>query len=278
MIDIVTVCAGKDLENITTCIESLQKNLNVNNIYIITNDISQVPKLNQVIAIDENEIITSEKLDELKKIHFPYFTSRFGWYLQQFLKMEFSRSPYCQGDYLIWDADTILLKKINFHDGEKIIFTKGKEKLNKYYVSTYTKLLGIPEGESFSLISQHLYIDNNIMKNMLYEIESKFSCYFGSAILNNIEGNSPSLFSEYETYANYYIYKKNSYEIIDREWFRHAAAICKFGSSLKTIAEKFPNCDYVAMEKFDRTPKGKIKGIIKYYNYKMKNIFKSLSQ
>ncbi|MEQ2025039.1 DUF6492 family protein [Xenorhabdus szentirmaii] len=273
MIDVVTVCAGKDLENITTCIVALKKNLDINNIYVITNDISRVPDLDSVIAINENDIISYEQIERLKKIDFPYSNHRFGWYFQQFLKMEFARSIYCQGDYLIWDADTILLKKINFHENESVLFTKGEEQLNNHYVSTYQKLLGVKKTFSFSLISQHLFVNRAIMLRMLDEIENRHKDNFCEAILSNIDGDSPSLFSEYETYVNYYAQINPCYRVIERKWFRHAAAICGFGSGLNVISKKFPDCDYVAMEKFDITFKGKLKGIIKYLHYKLKNYF-----
>lgn len=273
MIDVVTVCAGKDLENIATCIQSLNKNLEVSNIYVITNDIKRVPKLENVIAVDENNIINREQIEQLKKIKFPYSKERFGWYLQQFLKMKFAQSQYCQGDYLIWDADTILLKKINFHEQDCVLFTKGEEKLNHYYIDTFKKLLAIENTFSFSVISQHLFVNKNVMLSMLSEIEKIHNIDFCQAILTNIKGDSSSLFSEYETYINYYAHIATNYRVIKRTWFRNAAAICKFGSNLDLISKKFPNCDYIAMEKFDTTFIGNIKGKIKYLQYKFKNHF-----
>ncbi|MTB67308.1 hypothetical protein GKR48_10805 [Providencia sp. wls1943] len=273
MIDVVTVCAGKDLENISTCIQSLNKNLDINTIYVITNDTNAVPKLKNVIAIDENQIISRNKVIDLKKIAFPFYEKRFGWYYQQFLKMEFSRSKYCTGNYLIWDADTILLKRINFFDQNLSIFTKGKEKLNENYVNTYKKILGIENKFTYSLISQHLFVKKDIMQKMIIKIEDRFNNYFAEAILKNITGNSPSLFSEYETYVNYYASVSSDYRIVERKWFRNAAAVCDFGSDLNTIADRFTDCDYVAMEKFDTTFKGKLKGTLKYYFYKSKQLF-----
>lgn len=270
MIDIVTVCAGKDLENIATCIHSLNKNLKVGTIYVITNNINAVPPIDNVVSIDENDIISKQAVDELKKIKFPYSEKRFGWYFQQFLKMEFSRSKYCKNDYLIWDADTILLKNISFINDNKILFTSGEEKLNSHYVDTYKKLLKIEQHFSFSLISQHLFVNKNVMIEMLNKIENLHHFYFADAILKNINGDSYSLFSEYETYINYFANTRTNYQLIKRSWFRNAASICKFGSSLEKISRTFPDCDYVAMEKFDTTLKGKIKGLIKYVIYKLR--------
>ncbi|EJV2652404.1 hypothetical protein N6393_004046 [Vibrio vulnificus] len=270
MIDIVTVCAGKDLENIESCIFALKNNISFNNIYVITNDVSRVPITDNVVAINENDIISEERIKNLKSIKFPYYQTRFGWYFQQFLKMEFARSSYCQGDYLIWDADTILLKKIHFSDGSKAIFTKGEEKLNPFYVENYKKLLKINKTFSFSLISQHLFVDRLVMITMLEEIERVYNgCDFCEAVLNTIEGDSPSLFSEYETYTNFYANLNKPYLIVERKWFRHAAAICGFGARLEVISRKFFDCDYVAMEKFDLTFKGRCKGWLRYLLYRI---------
>jgi hypothetical protein len=270
MIDVVTVCAGDDLMNIESCISSINANLSVNKVYVITNDIDRVPICHNVVAVDENEIISHDKVSLLRKIDFPFCETRFGWYFQQFLKMSFARSVYCKGDYLIWDADTILLKRIDFFDNDVAFFTKGEEELNTFYVNTYQKLLGIDVAFSFSLISQHLYVNRKVMVMMLNEIERRYEKGdFCQAILNTIEGSSRSLFSEYETYTNYYASLGMPYQIIERRWFRHAASLCKFGSDIVSINKYFYDCDYVAMEKFDLTLKGKFKGIIKYLKYRL---------
>lgn len=268
MHDVITVCAGEDLLNLELCIESLRKNLNFNKCYVITNDTKYVKSRGiDVIAVDENDIISD--ISELRKIDFPHSKERFGWYLQQFLKCEFSRSKFCNGDYLIWDSDTILLKPIQFVSNDCYILTRGREKLHQPYVNTYQSLLNIEKICSFSLISQHLYVDRKIMVEMIQRIEKEFNNKFSYAVLENIKGDNISLFSEYETYGNFLIHKKMKHEIIERKWFRHASSVVGMHTNLGRLSSLFPDCDYVALEKSDASGFARLKGLVRFLEYKL---------
>lgn len=263
MFDVVTVCAGKDIENLNICIESLKKNLSYNNLYVITNDVSSVPNCDGVIAIHDNEILGVELTKQLRNIDFPYAKSRFGWYFQQFLKMEFARSKYCKRDYLIWDADTVLLKSIKF-DEQDHVFTKGLEKIHPHYKVNFIKLLGLKYSFDFSMISQHMFIRKHCMVNLLEAVELRFSLPFSEAVLKNIEGDNISLFSEYEFYANYVASIGDQYKIIERSWFRNASAVVGFNTTYERLSKFFYFCDYVALEKFDQSVFRRVLGSVKY--------------
>ena len=268
MFDIVTVCTGLDLNNIQVCIKGLKENLQFNKIYIITNNTSLVPCEDNVVAIDENDIVSADLANELKNMNVPFFPKRFGWYYQQFLKIEFSRSKYCDSDYLIWDADTILLKPIVFMDNGNYLYTQGNEVLNKPYVDTFKTLLGLDYYYSTSMISQHLYVNRNVMINMINDVEIRHGKCFSIAVLESLQGDTPSLFSEYETYINYHAAKNiNNIQTIERVWFRNAAAICGFNAQYSELKAKFKSCDFVALEKFDLTFKGKLKAYLKYLKF-----------
>lgn len=273
--DILTVCAGSDLINIELCIKALKVHTKVENIYVVTNDVSQVPEIENVFAIDECDIIPRDDILKIKNTIAPYFPERSGWYLQQFLKMAFVNSQYCKGNYLIWDADTIILKDILF-DSERTSFTLGKEKLNMDYANTYRSIFSEDFIFHSSMISQQIYVKKAVMKELIEEIESRTKLLFYFGILNNLKGSSPSLFSEYETYANYYANRyPNDYIISERFWFRNAAAICGFNPTYLELKAVFPECDYVALEKFDTSHVGKIKGYIRFIKMKVSNIFMS---
>jgi hypothetical protein len=271
MFDIVTVCAGADLKNILLCIQGLKRNLIFNKLYVITNQPDLVPIDDQVVAIHEKELISSKTIDRLRNIDLPFFPKRFGWYLQQFLKMEFSRSKFCKKDYLIWDADTILLQPISFKKGNRVIFSKGSEKLNYHYIHNFKRLLKLEPIFNNSMISQHLFVDKNVMVELMETTENNFNIDFVSAVMNNLEGDTPSLFSEYETYCNFYANKyPDKYFLVERNWFRNAAAVVGFTPAFSTLKIMFSKCEYIALEKFDCNKMGQFKGLLKFLLYKIK--------
>ena len=75
--------------------------------------------------IDELDVIKGITIEEIKS----YLkekgadSTRAGWYFQQFLKMAFSLRHDCDKYYVIWDADTILLRPFEAlgHDGRALI-------------------------------------------------------------------------------------------------------------------------------------------------------------
>ena len=52
-------------------------------------------------------------VDDLKKVNLPFFPKRAGWYYQQLLKLAISNVENISENYVVLDADTIILKKIN---------------------------------------------------------------------------------------------------------------------------------------------------------------------
>lgn len=273
MIDIVSVCAGRDLENFALCYQAALKHIEFDKFYVITNS----PELfvfesESLVVIDENEIYSLDVINEIKDMKLYGFPDRAGWYLQQFLKMEFSRTKYCDKNYLIWDADTIVLKDMAFFSGNNYVFSEGKEKINMPYFKNYECLMQEKAKTKKSMISQHMIIDRNIMQELINEIEKRFLSCFPISVLGNISGDSKSLFSEYETYFNYYVSKKTNYEIVERIWFRNAAAVVGYNPNYKTLKLFFPDCEYVALEKFDTTLKGRLKGLLKFAFFLMKRL------
>ena len=122
-----------------------------------------------------------------------------------------------------------------------------------------------------SMISQHLFVKKNVMISLLEVIEARTSDSFYNGIVKNLTGNSPSLFSEYETYINYHLAieeEKVSFRTV--RWFRHAAAICGFSPSYCTLKKVFGDAKYVALEKFDLTAKGRLKSYVRFFIYKFK--------
>lgn len=158
--------------------------------------------------IDEDTII---KLADIKMIISDYTNgdlkavSRAGWYLQQFIKMQYAL--FCEDEYyLIWDSDTIPLHTVDMMSNNKPIFHMKDEHHQPYFDTIY-KLLGTELQENKkSFISEHMLIKCSVMRELIETIELKDSIVgktWYEKVLRSISTKDImySGFSEYETYG-----------------------------------------------------------------------------
>lgn len=73
----------------------------------------------RVHIIHEEDLLNGWTKDRISKFPVVGFPARTGWYIQQFLKMGFSQKTK-DADYLIWDADTIILKPIKIKKWKQV--------------------------------------------------------------------------------------------------------------------------------------------------------------
>jgi hypothetical protein len=105
-----------------------------------------------VHVINETEILPPS-LSDIANWSVDNFPARAGWYYQQFLKLGFARTPIAQERFIIWDADTIPMRKMSVFDGDKLIFTRGYE-FHTPYFETNQLLIGVNRTnyENFSAV------------------------------------------------------------------------------------------------------------------------------
>jgi hypothetical protein len=256
--NMILVVAGEDYKNIEIVIENSNKYIAPDMIYIITpleclnKNIYIKNKYQNVNLINENEILPIEQVS-FDSIALPGFPNRKYWYYQQFLKMAFSYSKYCNHEhYLIWDADTIPLNKINFiSNTEQIYLTTSNSEYHGEYFNNIKKIFKDINIYEKSFISQHLYVNINHMKEIIEHLGSIENHNWTNNLLSQLSGNSISLFSEYETYCNYVLNKyPDQYKIIKRKWFRRGAFIVKGIGNIDNLSEYY---DYIAIEKTDKS-------------------------
>jgi len=158
-----------------------------------------------VFLLDANTLVPGMTLAELEQLDFSYFPERAGWYYQQFNKLAFGLLPRDSNHYLIWDADTIPLKPMDFFTEDGCVWFNGSDEFHLPYFENYARLLGHGADREFSFISEHMVVDCRILKEMLGAIEQRFTGTGGWAwkIMHNLAGNDISLFSEYETYGHF---------------------------------------------------------------------------
>lgn len=214
MFNVIIPAAYKDFEFLQKTIKYVSLNIKPQKIFLIidTRLIKFLPKKVKsntlVKVLDENGLLENLSFDCVKNtlVNHGAPAKRTGWFLQQFIKLGFALSEYCDTDYyLSWDADTLPLRNIEFFTSNgKPIFTKKKEH-NQAYFDTLSKILELGEYADFSYIAEHMMFNKNVMTEMLGDIEK--SPIYGDSwyekIINATDSTNVNSFSEFETYGNF---------------------------------------------------------------------------
>ncbi len=213
-LDVVTACRAADLRILRLTLDGLQRFVPFKQLHVIT-AASNFPRCRRTLGgdvqlLDEDALIPGMTLGKLRRLPLPGFPQGAGWYFQQLLKFTFAfREP---GDdyYLIWDADTIPLRTLEFFDAnDRMLLTTAQEEHLPYF-DTYRRLLRQEPRRECSFISQHMLVQKSVLREMLAAIESNFAGpeQWAWKMMGNLEGGSTNLFSEYEMLGHYL---KNNY-------------------------------------------------------------------
>ena len=211
--DIIVPVTERNFQMLSSVVSHLRKNVSHRNIFLLGQRALQ-EKCSALGCkfIDENRLYG--KLDynavrELTVRRDCYAGWRAGWYLQQFLKMSYSL--VCSDEYyLVWDADTIPVRKIRMFDDEDIPYFDISGEYNRPYFTTLNKVFAyrVKKSNQYSYISEHMIIKTEYMRKLIFEIEENQMLegkYYFEKIMNSIceIDLMHSGFSEFETYGNY---------------------------------------------------------------------------
>lgn len=207
----------RDYSFLKTTIIFVFKYLDPEKIYIVT-DIRfkkflprQILENQRCIVVDENDILEGLTIQRIKEFFSKLGRTKMGagWYFQQFLKMAFAMSDYCDLDYyLSWDSDTVPLREIDFFDKVgKPYFTMKTEHHAPYFV-IIERLLGIVNTNSRSYIAENMMFNKLLMTGLINRINNNKQLEGGTWYEKIIyalepESVSPMGFSEFETYGTY---------------------------------------------------------------------------
>ena len=208
--------------------------------------------------INENFLINVFNIKKLINLRNINAIHRSGWYIQQFLKMQYSK--ICQDEYyLIWDSDTIPVKKVKmFNNFRKPLFDV-KTEYNKPYFITIKKIFPkLRKRFKYSFISEHMLIKTEIMKNLISKIDNNNNISGNTwyeKIINCIDVNelANSGFSEFETYGTFV--KEYYHKFYDIRLWKSLRNGNKYYNpkflSDKDILNISKNYDAISFEKFN---------------------------
>lgn len=252
---IVSTCLARDLPIYRLTAASLREYLPGSELHVITKK-ENFPEFRagcgaDLILWDEASLVPHLTLEDIKSAKLPFPERGSGWYFQQFLKYAFVEVSNTDDHFLIWDADTILLRPLSFlSPNGKPIYTEATE-YHAPYFETFEALFGQKANREFSFISQHQMISKSVLRQMLSEIETRFpsSKNWAWAILENLRGQGTNLFSEYETYGHYLKWKyPNSFEVRRLRWDRHGENYAGYPPRPKRLSAVKDDFDFLAFE------------------------------
>jgi hypothetical protein len=182
---------------------------------------------------------------------------RYGWYLQQFLKIEALLQS--SADWLvIWDADCVPVKKIElFDDNGRAIYMRASEYHQEYF-SMIERLLGLSRIQNQSFVIPGFPFKGAWAKDFIRDIESQNDeMKWFDAIISCTDLSQRSGFSETETLGTWIAnIHPDSWTTSDLAWERLGQSRFGFAKnhsteSLITIGRN-KNLDIISFENWDR--------------------------
>ena len=213
-LDVVTACRAADLPVLGLAFTALKKQVPLRRLHVITAP-GNFAKYRRILGaepelIDEDSFLPGMTLAEVSRLALPGFPHGAGWYFQQLLKLQFCYVRTEEEYYLIWDADTVALRPLEFFDKSGTMLLTIADEEHPPYFDNYRKLLGEEPRRECSFIAQHMVVRKAIVREMLGRIESHLPGNESWAwkIMRHLEGTHANLFSEYELVGHY---TKNHY-------------------------------------------------------------------
>lgn len=208
-VGVLFVTAGKDLEmlqwSIPFAVRSLRTLSSTVKISVVVPSMDLkycqelLANLPDVEIVSEDSYIKKEVVDALRL----RFQDRFGWVLQQFLKVAFVLESNLDA-ILIVDADTVLLDERNWIlDNGKQILTPSDEFNLSYY--EFLSSIGIGKiNPKYTFVSHHMLMQPNYLRLAFKQSGKSFPDEILESVLNHDFQNSSSPFSlEYEVYGQF---------------------------------------------------------------------------
>lgn len=212
----------------------------------------------------EDGVLPGLTLAEFRRFSVPAFPRGAGWYYQQFLKYAHAFIESEVEHYLIWDADTIPLRPLDFFDVEgRMIFTTAQERHLPYF-ETYRRLLGEEARLEHSFISQHQVVCKALLREMLGKIEARHGKPWPRAIAECLQPQGYNQFSEYETYGHYLkAHHSDKMAFRTLPWLREGVGACGYpprAACLEKLAQEYA---FAAFETRDRWSRKWINKVLK---------------
>lgn len=201
-IDVVVPTIAKDLAVLETSLTSLRNLAQpINQVFIVSRPeegILQFCQAHNYHFINEVTVLGYTK-DEIK--YTVGGQNRSGWIYQQLLKL--GADAFVQKDnYLVLDSDTVLVAPHSFISDHRYVLQANTD-WHQPYLETFKKLFGINPANHLSSVCHMMLFNTRRVREMRQQIERVSGKKWDRAIIDALDLNQASSFSEYETYANW---------------------------------------------------------------------------
>jgi hypothetical protein len=206
--DFVIPCHPKDFCSLQLSVDGIRNNIAVcDKIFVISEKDPKIFGTTHIPEENYSKYITKEKIHTIWENKNPNLYYRSNWLYQQFLKLFSVKVIHNLSEsFVLVDSDTIFLKDISF-DEKKFYYCIAEEYHTPYLPPTKL-LLDVEDTIGFSCISHHMIFNKKKINQLLEYIENRFDGKsFADCILDIVDYNEASCFSEWDLYANYMLIK-----------------------------------------------------------------------
>lgn len=200
-IDVLISLGPKDTDIIKDTVDSLRRHcLYLDKIFIVS---SIDPNIDNITWVNETKFpFTKSDLNALYNIPL----ERCGWYFQQLIKLyAASTIPELKHNYLVWDADTILLRDTSFVCRNRALFSYSDQHHVPYFKHMQKLSPFLTRETRKSGICNYMVFNRWSLKRLFLLVESTNTEPFWKLFLNAVDPEDyvHSGASEFEIYFNY---------------------------------------------------------------------------
>lgn len=259
--EVVSVCAKKDLSIWSMVAKYLPQYIPANHYSVYVPD-SELKKFKEITNPDIEVCPESSLIGGLSKVLFDHLAienrDRFGWYLQQLIKIAAIYNQPKDATVLIWDADTLPLKPLSFVNQHNVLELYSSSEYRSSYFDFIERILNLKKISDRSFIAQCMPVRAYWIHEMASQIESRYSDGWLKSLIMQIDPKEPAGFSEYETIGTFIAHKyPDAWYMPKRSWCRNGVSL--IGSpqylsrfELRGLAKEY---DFISFERWDR-PRG----------------------
>lgn len=202
-IDVVIPVIEKDLGILPLCLEGVRRQVTnrIGGFYLVA------PPTEKIRAFAESEGLTLTAENEVLGYgvadidYRPLGRNRAGWIFQQLLKL--SGRVGTAEHFLVIDADHILVRPHTFLDTDgRTVLYRSEERYTPYYRKLH-QLTGLDFRSSLSYVAHKMLFSRTRLAALRELIALRAGQPWDRAILDSLDPDEVSCFSEYETYGTF---------------------------------------------------------------------------
>lgn len=264
---VISVCMSKDLPFWKVTARNLLQHVDSHSYEVIVPD-HEVALFRQatpasIQVLPEVHYCGRRGLGNLRERLPASLAARAGWYLQQFLKVEAVRSDPRDALCLIWDADTVPLRRLDFSDDAgRLVYRTGLHRpaIHQPYFELISALLGMERVVDQSFISQCFPVRSQWVRALCAELceRHRVESWWDAVVAYVADHPSACGFSEYETLGSYVIQRyPDEVTLRPGRYFRPSNRLFPIDRLDEAPVNRIArDMEYLAYDDYDRTVYG----------------------